>query len=110
MRVFRTALLALAISVPAAARADAPTPFVDTRYKVGTTYTEPGSIVSLGGSKYLVIVETDTREFVILRATAKKGVVADDKLGREVKVEAKLVARKGKEKPGEENLEILSAK
>lgn len=93
-----------------AASADAPTPFVDAgRYKVGETYTEEANLVSLGGTSYLVIVETDTKEYLILRATAKKGVVADDQLGRAVKVEAKLVAKYAR-RGVDNNLEIQSVK
>ncbi|MBN9122135.1 MAG: hypothetical protein J0I06_23840 [Planctomycetes bacterium] len=111
MRSFAIALLVVCAGFTSVGRADAPTPFVDSpAFEVGKTYTEPGSIIHLEGARYLVVVITDTHEYVVLRATAKKGVVPDDKLGRPVKIEAKLLARKGKEKSTEENLEILSVK
>ena len=83
--MFRMALLALVASFPTSMRADAPTPFVDEpAFQVGKTYTETASVIHLSGARYLVVVMTDTHEYVVLRATAQKGVVPDDKLGRQV--------------------------
>lgn len=109
MRHLLLALSAIAL-LATVANADAPTPFVDaSRYKVGEMYIEEASLVSLGGTSYLVIVETDTKEYLVLRATAKKGVVADDQLGRAVRVEAKLVAKYAR-RGVDNNLEIQSVK
>lgn len=108
MRTFRIALLVLAIGFPAPVRANAPTPFVTPSvYKVGVTYTEPGSIVSLGGTSYLVVLEDeDTHEFYVLHAWASKGVVKADQIGKPMKVEAKIESR------GEKgtSLKIISVK
>jgi hypothetical protein len=111
MRTFRIALLVLALSVPASARADAPTPFVDTKYKVGETYTESASLVALGGASYLVIVQSDTDEYFVLRATAPKGVVKPDQIGKPVTIEAKIESKENRKgRTPEIKLEIISAK
>lgn len=112
MRVFVVALLALSVAFTSVARADAPTPFVEEPYyKVGATYTEPGSIISLGGTSYLVVVQSDTDDYYVLRATAPKGVVKPEQLGKPVTVEAKLVSRKKrKNEIPEIKLEIISVK
>jgi hypothetical protein len=112
MRVFAVALLALSVAFTSVARADAPTPFVeDPYYKVGMTYTESGSIISLGGASYLVVVQSDTDDYYVLRATAPKGVVKPEQLGKPMKVEAKIVSReKRKNQVPEIKLEILSVK
>lgn len=112
MRTFRIALLALALCLPAAVtRADAPTPFVDTRYKVGETYTESGNLISLGGASYLVVVHSDTDEYYVLRATAPTGTVKPDQIGKPIKLEAKVVSKKSRQKRAPEiELEIVSVK
>lgn len=112
MRTFRIALLALALFLPAAAaRADAPTPFVDIKYKVGETYTESGSLISLGGARYLVVVHSDDDEYYVLRAIAPKGTVKPDQIGKEVRIEAKIESRENRKGLAPEiKLEILSVK
>jgi general secretion pathway protein G len=80
------------------AMADFATPFVEINNKVGDVSEAHGYVVALGHEVencdyYLVVVTTDTREHVVLDATADKNVVKEALLGRPVLIKAKVVDR-----------------
>jgi len=78
------------------ARADFSTPFVENT-KVGDVSKRHGYVVATSNKKeskgFLVIVSTDTEEYVVIPATAEKGTVDNSLLGRPVVIEAEIVKR-----------------
>ena len=81
------------------ALADRATPFVETTRKVGDVSESYGYVVAQRPKveeckHYLVIVGTDTMQHVVIRATAKKGMVKESLLGRPVMIKAEVTERK----------------
>ena len=73
--------------------ADFATPFVEIKNKPGDIADTRARVVALGpniGSQFLVIVMNDQEQPVVLWATAKKGILDDSVLGREVQIKAKV--------------------
>jgi hypothetical protein len=99
---------------PSPVHADWATPFTDIHNQVGDVSTAHGYVVALShrenSKHYLVIVTTDTMEYVVIRATAEKNVVPPDFLGCQVIVEGKVTKRDEDEKTHQVTveLEILS--
>ena len=89
-------------------RADAPTPFLDAKNKVGDVTTTEAGLISLGSGDYLVVVVDDTVEYHAIKASAGKGVVKPEHLGHPVTVKAKIVERIERKGPPQIRLEILS--
>ncbi len=111
---FRRLQLAAFITLSSlSARADFSTPFIEPPgNKVGDESTSHAYILIVGppeavGPDYRVVVLTDTEEYLAIPARAKKGVVSDALLGREVKVRAKIL-QQGSGKNGRPEIEILS--
>ena len=93
---------------PAPCRADFATPFVVNHNKVGDVGRTHGYVVVEGPARFLVIVRTDSKNYVVLRATAEKGVVKDSVLGREVWIKASVT--KAQTRNLNPELKILSVK
>ena len=91
-------------------RADLATPFVDTGNKKGDVSVTHGFVVALGpeiGERFMVIIIDDGEQPVVLWATAKKGIIKESLLGREVLVKARISKEAtARAKP---QLEILQA-
>ncbi|MDD5596102.1 MAG: hypothetical protein PHY94_07680 [Candidatus Omnitrophica bacterium] len=90
--------------------ADIATPFVDTG-KVGEISEGYCWLISENKNDYLVIVHTDTAEFMVLSAIDTQGVVNESLLGKPVILKAKVLKKEIRE--NEEPyilLEILSVK
>ena len=96
--------------------ADFATPFVEINNKIGDVSVTHAHVAALGpdmGSRFLVIVMSDQMQFVVLRATAKQGVVKESLLGREISIRAKVTkTRSATNKPELEilHVELLTAK
>ena len=96
--------------------ADFPTPFVEVNNQVGDVSQAHAFIVTLGplASKthehYLVVVPTDFGEYVVIDAIAKKEIVKETLLGREIVLEAEVIERieDSKTKHPKIKLKILS--
>ncbi|MDP3041604.1 MAG: hypothetical protein Q8N62_02560 [Candidatus Omnitrophota bacterium] len=74
-------------------KADLATPFVDT-VEVGEISTGRCWLISEYQNEYLVVVATDTSEFMILSAIAAEGVVDESLLGKPVILKAKVMEKK----------------
>lgn len=104
----------LVLHSPPPSFADFATPFADIHNQVGDVSKAHGYVVALShrenSKHYLVIVRTDTMEYVVIRATAEKNVVPPDLLGCPVIVEGKTTKSEKNEKTGQVTveLEILS--
>ena|SRR5687768_7611151 len=87
-----TGLLVLVLA--SAALADRSTPFVEST-KVGDVRTEHGWVVALdpAGKGFVVLVTTDTFEYVAVDAEAAAGVVSTDVLGRPAVITGEILAR-----------------
>jgi len=89
-------ILSVGLLGGATAQADFATVFTEINNKVGDVSEAHGHVVALGHEvdschNYLVIVRTDTMQYVILNATADKSVVQGPLLGRPVMIKAKVV-------------------
>jgi len=86
-------ILSWGVSIPPV-HADACTPFVECS-EVGGVETVWGYIVEIDPTdgNYLVIVSTDASEYEIVYAKAKKDIVPDNALGKDVQFKGQLVSR-----------------
>jgi hypothetical protein len=90
--------------------ADFATPFVEIHNKPGDVSVSHARVAALGpemGSTFLVIVMNDQTQPVVLWATAKKGVLKESLLGREVSIKA--VITKAGSVTTKPEIEILQA-
>lgn len=97
--------------------ADFATPFVGINNKVGDISESYGYVVALDPNigectYFLVIVINDREQYVVINATAKKKLITQSLLGRQVIIKAKVVSRNedSKTKKVEIKLEILSVR
>ena len=98
--------------------ADFATPFVEINSQVGDVSQAHAFIATLGPlvsnaqEHYLVIVPTDSGEYVVIDAIAKKGIVKGALLGREIVLKAEVIERieDSKTKHSKIKLRILSVK
>lgn len=91
-------------------KADFATPFVDTA-EVGEIATERCWLISAFQNAYLVVVATDTEEYIVLSAIAAEGVVDESLLGKPVILKAKVMEKEIRTDGNMHmRLEILSVK
>lgn len=91
-------------------KADFATPFVGVNNEVGDISVTHARVVALGPnieSTFLVIVMNDEIQPVVLWAKAKKGVIKESLLGREIRIKA-VITKCGTESAKPE-IEILQA-
>jgi hypothetical protein len=91
-------LIIAAISITQNARADFATPFIEINNNIGDVSDAYGYVVADDNnaaecSAFLVIARTDTMDYVVIKATANKGVVAESMIGRWVIIKAQVTNR-----------------
>lgn len=110
MKISSFALLAFLVSLQACL-ADLATPFVDIDNKLGDTSISHARVAALGPkmeSPFLVILINDEEQPVVLWAAAKRGVLKESLLGREIIIKG--VVTKAGTASRKPEIEILQAK
>jgi hypothetical protein len=96
VRIKAVAMVMMILSLASpAVHGDFATPFMEINNKVGDVSTAHCYIVAISHSFFpvhLVIVDTDTSEHVVIKATVAREIVKTDLLGRPVIVKAQTVA------------------